>query len=106
MEGEVVKFWAGIELSQFPVLVNHATTIHKLQGQTLSHLYISNFSYQRNWIYVALSRVTKREGLFLRSRIDRSKNFTPHSDLKSMLYKFRHKTPRYVGDNAIDMTGV
>ena len=34
-----------MQIFQFPVLVNHATTImHKLQGQTKESLYVTNYS--------------------------------------------------------------
>ncbi len=53
-------------VSQFPILVNHACTGHKLQGQTKHHLFMSSWSYTKNWPNVMLSRVTSLMGLFLR----------------------------------------
>jgi hypothetical protein len=82
-----------MKIFQFPVLVNHATTVHKLQGQTKESLYVTNYSYQRNWIYVALSRVQTMDGLFLRRRLDRSRNLRPHGLLLGMLRKFAQREP-------------
>lgn len=82
-----------LKMYQFPILINHATTVHKLQGQTKKSLYVTNYSYQRNWVYVALSRVQTMDGLFLRLRLDRSKNFRPHGRLLAMLRHFATKTP-------------
>ena len=103
IQGEVMKSWASIKMQQFSVLVNHATTVHKLQGQTVTHLYVSNLNYTRNWIYVALSRVKTRRGLYLRSRIDRHRNLRPHSDLKRMLNHFKSLSPVNVVDEEINM---
>ena len=38
----------------FPILVNHACTGHKLQGQSKHHHLISSWSYTTNWPYVML----------------------------------------------------
>ncbi len=51
------------EFTQFPILLDLATTGHKLQGMTKKHLIISSFNYgTANWIYVVLSRVTSIKG--------------------------------------------
>ena len=63
----------GITLEQFPINVSTATTVHKLQGRSIDNLLISSFDYTDNWIYVALSRVKTRVGLFLRKPLDGSK---------------------------------
>ena len=52
-------------VNQFLVLINYATTGHKLQGQTKTSLYISEWHYGANWPYVVLSRVKMLKGLFL-----------------------------------------
>jgi hypothetical protein len=58
-----IKQW--IQLTQFLILCNNATTVHKLQGRTIKHLVVNNFDYTDNWVYVVLSRVTTQKGLFL-----------------------------------------
>jgi ATP-dependent exoDNAse (exonuclease V) alpha subunit len=75
--------------TQFTFLVNHATTVHKLQGKTVDRLYIVNWSYAQNWVYVALSRVRSLQGLYLRRCLDESKTLEPHSQLKRMIEMFR-----------------
>jgi hypothetical protein len=90
---EEERYDVKMKIHQFPVLINHATTVHKLQGQTKESLYVVNYSYQRNWVYVAFSRVQTMDGLFLRRRLDRSKNLRPHSQLLSMLKYFESRGP-------------
>jgi hypothetical protein len=54
------------KITQFPILLDLATTGHKLQGMTKKHLIVSSFNYgTANWIYVVLSRVTSIKGLYL-----------------------------------------
>ena len=53
---------------------NNATTGHKLQGCTIEDLYIPSWSNQTSWSYVAISRVTTLEGLFLGRPLDPSKD--------------------------------
>eukprot|EP00978_Attheya_sp_CCMP212_P021890 scaffold64352_cov29-Attheya_sp.AAC.1 len=52
-ERETIKMKA----IQVPVLINNATTGHKLQGSGVDNLFIHNWSYVQNWVYVMLSRV-------------------------------------------------
>lgn len=85
--GKTEEFQVGMKMLQFSFIMNHATTVHKLQGQTVENLYIVNWSYKANWIYVALSRVKTLKGLFLRKKIDRRKNLRPRGELLAMLRK-------------------
>ena len=54
---------------QLPMVVNNATTGHKLQGSGVDCLFVHNWSYVTNWVYVVLSRVKTRAGLFCRKPI-------------------------------------
>eukprot|EP00542_Grammatophora_oceanica_P008275 CAMPEP_0194065664 /NCGR_PEP_ID=MMETSP0009_2-20130614/85594_1 /TAXON_ID=210454 /ORGANISM="Grammatophora oceanica, Strain CCMP 410" /LENGTH=294 /DNA_ID=CAMNT_0038718533 /DNA_START=1542 /DNA_END=2426 /DNA_ORIENTATION=- len=55
--------------TQFAVVSNDATTGFKLQGATISSLFVWEWCSLANWEYVMLSRVCTREGLFLREPI-------------------------------------
>jgi hypothetical protein len=79
----------------FRVLPNHATTGHKLQGQTKESLLISAWYYGKNWPYVVLSWVKRLTGLFLRVELDPSHDFSldPRLLLVRMLTKMKTKVP-------------
>jgi PIF1-like helicase len=52
---------------QLPILVNNATTGHKLQGSSVHSLFVNQWNYSKNWPYVLLSRVKTIDGLHLRT---------------------------------------
>ena len=54
-----------MKMTQLPLNVSNARTVHKLQGRSIEFLYISNWDYTGNWNYVCLSRVCQLKGLFL-----------------------------------------
>jgi hypothetical protein len=45
-----------MKATQIPFLINNATTGHKLQGCGVHTLFVHNWSYVPNWVYVMLSR--------------------------------------------------
>ena len=51
------KIYTKMKMTQFCLNINHATTGHKLQGKSMDRLFVSSWSYTRNWPYVILSRV-------------------------------------------------
>jgi hypothetical protein len=79
-----------IELTQFPVLINYATTGHKLQGKSLDELLIAEWSKVKNWAYVVLSRVRTLAGLFLEKAIPDDIDFKPHPDYLEMMERLRN----------------
>ena len=78
-----------IELTQFPVVGNFATTGHKLQGKSLDALLIAEWSKVKNWAYVVLSRVRTLAGLYLENPIPDDIDFSPHSDYLDMMVRLR-----------------
>jgi hypothetical protein len=90
-----------IQLLYFPVIVNHATTGHKLQGKTVESLVIAQWSNVKNWAYVVLSRVRTLGGLFLEEPIPEDINFSPASEYLDMMANLRHTilaTPEQVAE--------
>ena len=57
-------------ISQFPLMLGYAMTMHKAQGSSLDNVYIdfdSVKSYHRHLVYTALSRVKTMDGLFMKN---------------------------------------
>ena len=72
----------GINMTQFGVIDNIATTGHKLQGVSLDNLVVNNWNYGcQNWVYVVLSRVRKLAGLVFNTPLDSTKDYRPTQDL-------------------------
>ena len=88
---------------QLPILVNNATTGHKLQGSSVDNLFVHSWNYVTNWPYVMLSRVKTRKGLFCRKALskDLSKYAVPDS-LSRMLDKMHKRTPSYWSEEQYD----
>ena len=82
--------------NQIPVIINNATTGHKLQGSGVDSIFVHNWNYSTNWPYVVLSRVKTLDGLYLRKPLDRrlSKYAVPPALLR-MLARLRQKAPTY-----------
>ena len=53
--GRKMRVRTKIQLHQFPVVLNLATTGHKLQGKSMDELVIAQWSKMKNWAYVVLS---------------------------------------------------
>jgi hypothetical protein len=92
--GEKMRKTIRATINRFPVLINYATTGHKLQGQTKSSLYISEWHYGVNWPYVILSsRVKTLKGLFMRTPLRASFDLSLDPRLTRMMTKMRQKAP-------------
>jgi hypothetical protein len=85
-----------VTLTQLPVLVNNATTGHKLQGQTKKDLVVAVWSKRRNWNYVALSRVATRDGLYLVKPLPYDTDFSIPHDLRQMLNTLQRTQPEEI----------
>ena len=84
-----------MQMTQFPIVSNAATTVHKLQGSTLHNLFIHEWHYKSNWVYVALSRVRTRQGLFLQKELSTNLDkYKVDKDYVKMIQTFRrYHTP-------------
>lgn len=94
IQGEKTRKTVRATVNRFPVLINYATTGHKLQGQTKSSLCISEWHYGANWPYVVLSRVKTLQGLFLRTPLRKNYDFSHDRRLTRMLTKMHSKIPQ------------
>jgi hypothetical protein len=83
------RIQTSIELQYLSVIVNHATTGHKLQGKTVETLVIAQWSKVKNWAYVVLSRVRTLNGLFLTKPIPEDIDFAPANDYLDMMAHLR-----------------
>ena len=70
-----------ISMHQFPIVLNNATTGHKLQGESKDSLFVYEWNYGENWPYVVLSRVRTLNGLYLRKALNPMKNYSVDEDL-------------------------
>jgi hypothetical protein len=89
--GVKYRIQTNIELQYLPVIVNHITTGHKLQGKTVKSLVIAEWSKVKNWAYVVLSRVKTLSGLFLMSPIQEDIGFGPAEDCLDMMRSLRQR---------------
>ena len=62
----------GIQIKQLGVNINIATTGHKLQGMSKDVIIVVRNEKWKNWLYVVLSRVKTRKGLFLYRKLNMS----------------------------------
>jgi len=79
------RFHPKLKIFQVPIVLNHATTGHKLQGKSLDSLVIHEWSDVTNWAYVLLSRVRTIDGLYLCSEIPDSIDFNPKAEYLGMM---------------------
>jgi hypothetical protein len=94
VRGVIQRAYVRMRMIRFPVLVNNATTGHKLQGQTKDALCAGEWHYGNNWVYVVLSRVKSLSGLFLCTPLDPTKDYSRDARLSTMLRNFRQRAPK------------
>ena len=87
-----------MQMVQFKLVTNFATTTHKLQGKSLDFLVIGEWSNLAGWPYVALSRVTTLDCLFILKDLPSHYNLSPHPDVSSMLMRLRANRSALPGD--------
>jgi hypothetical protein len=83
------RIQTSIEMKYLPVIVNHATTGHKLQGKTVKSLMIAEWSRVKNWVYVVISCVKTLDGLFLTNKLPEDIDFLPETDYLDMMDNLR-----------------
>jgi ATP-dependent exoDNAse (exonuclease V) alpha subunit len=74
------------EYRQYPFVLGWAITIHRAQGRTLAKVFVdlSQGAFAAGQAYVAISRVTRLEGLLLRTR-PRARDFFVHERVSAFL---------------------
>jgi hypothetical protein len=82
--GERFRVNAKVNLTYFPILLNTATTGHKLQGKSVDILVVSEWSKLANWAYVVLSRVRTLNGLFLLRKVPHNIDFAVNENCTRM----------------------
>ena len=97
-DGNGIKVKLGsVKVSQIPVNCNIATTGHKLQGMSLDNLVVNSWGYAfENWVYVVLSRVRKRAGLILNTKLDLKWDFKVPEKLLSFERRMRIREKQYL----------
>jgi len=83
-----------MQCNQFPIIINNATTGHKLQGSTVNNLFVHDWDYEtKNWPYVILSRIKKLSGLYLRAPIASNLcKYAMHPELRLFLQSMEKYT--------------
>jgi len=88
-----------MKANQVPLLINNATTGHKLQGSGVDSLFVHSWSTVTNWVYVMLSRVKTRAGLFCQKKLGTDlRQFDVPEGLRDMLRQFEALRPTYWTD--------
>lgn len=92
VDGKLTREKIPISLEHLPAVLNYATTVHKLQGQSLDSLVITEWAPNnfRGWAYVALSRVKTIDGLYLLSPLPDDLDIRTDPRCNAMLQRMRN----------------
>jgi hypothetical protein len=87
--------YVNLKATQLPIISNDATTGHKLQGCSVENLFVHEWAQQcKNWIYVVLSRVRTKMGLFSRDKIPSDPSlYAVPQDLQNLMEALKNKRP-------------
>jgi len=100
--GKKVRTKTKVSFTYLPVVINFATTGHKLQGKSLKSLLVAEWALKvKNWAYVVVSRVEELEGLHLAEPIPPDDDCKPSQDHLNMMKRMRPRiaaTPNQVDD--------
>ena len=92
LKNELLNFGERLTLkgTQFPVISNSATTTHKLQGCTVKNIFVAEWHYKKNWVYVVLSRVRTRDGLYFNNPLRTDvREYRKPEEMKAMIRDFK-----------------
>ena len=90
------------KVKQIPVNSNIATTGHKLQGMSKDVLVVNDWNYRcANWVYVVLSRVRTKAGLYLMKALDVERHF----NVPQSLIRFEQRLKDTKEKPILDMLG-
>jgi ATP-dependent exoDNAse (exonuclease V) alpha subunit len=95
LRGGEIREEAGDQYSQLPLQLGWALTVHRAQGRTLEKVFVdlSQGAFAAGQAYVAISRVTRLDGLLLRTR-PRVRDFFVHERVGTFLdYLEKHSQP-------------
>ena len=88
-----------MKATQIPLIINNATTGHKLQGSGVDNVFVHAWSYTTNWVFVMLSHVKTKKGLFVRKPLSRDlRKYAVPKALLRMLNRMKAHAPSYWTD--------
>ena len=93
-----------MKAKHFLMIINHATIGHKLQGSGVDALFVHEWKYVTNWVYIILSRVRTLSGLYCRVKLKKDLTLYRVQDgLQRMMLSFEKLKPQYWTDEEYDM---
>ena len=93
------------KMTQFPVNLSNAMTVHKLMGMSKDAVVTTTWpkgNFQ-NWECTVLSRVRTMEGLCLLEEIDLNESFAPNAQLKAHIRRMKKMQKAFLAKRRKDM---